>query len=207
ASREGVATERHPITSPSRGPGWFPTVSFGVRARSRWRPSERLARPVLLLPVSSHSRSFITLRDNMYMKLLEWLKVADRTSRFSRRDRRRGHGLRVRQFTPWTNGLEDRTLLSMLTVPKALTVTKVTDSPVPQPGELRYEINAAKLARGGEIMFQLPAHSTIMLKQGELPITTNLDIEGPGADDLTISGNDASRIFDISTAGTVVTIA
>ena len=95
----------------------------------------------------------------------------------------------------------------MLTVTKALTVTKVTDSPVPQPGELRYEINAAKLARGGEIMFQLPAHSTIMLKQGELPITTNLDIEGPGADDLTISGNDASRIFDISTAGTVVTIA
>jgi hypothetical protein len=46
-------------------------------------------------------------------------------------------------------------------------------------------------------MFQLPAHSTIALTGGELPITRHLTITGPGADLLTISGNFASRIFSI----------
>src|SRR5208282_5888619 len=40
---------------------------------------------------------------------------------------------------------------------------------------------------------------------GDLPISKNLDIEGPGANQLSISGNDASRVFDIS-GPAVVTI-
>jgi hypothetical protein len=39
---------------------------------------------------------------------------------------------------------------------------------------------------------------TITLTSGELAITENLDIEGLGADNLIISGDAASRIFDIS---------
>ena len=39
-----------------------------------------------------------------------------------------------------------------------------------------------------------------------MAITKSLDIEGPGANRLTISGNDASRVFDIS-GGLTVTIA
>ena len=42
--------------------------------------------------------------------------------------------------------------------------------------------------------------STITLTQGEIAINEPMYISGPGADQLTISGNDAYRIFDISTA-------
>jgi hypothetical protein len=48
---------------------------------------------------------------------------------------------------------------------------------------------------------------TITLTSGELVIDKSLEIEGPGAKHLTISGNDASRVFDIVTAGLTVTIA
>lgn len=52
------------------------------------------------------------------------------------------------------------------------------------------------------IVFQLPAGSTITLTAGELALPSrvagqNIDIEGPGADELTISGGDASRVFQV----------
>ena len=52
------------------------------------------------------------------------------------------------------------------------------------------------------------AGSTIALELGELWITDELTIEGPGADQLTISGNDASRIFrvDDTNAATTITV-
>ena len=48
---------------------------------------------------------------------------------------------------------------------------------------------------------------TITLTIGELAIAKKLDIEGPGANKLTISGNNNSRIFDIGPDATDVTIA
>ena len=48
---------------------------------------------------------------------------------------------------------------------------------------------------------------TIVLTSGELAISTSLDIEGPGADELTISGGGSSRVFDVTTSGLNVTIA
>ena len=71
------------------------------------------------------------------------------------------------------------------------------------PGTLRQAILDA--ADGATITFAKKVH-TITLTTGELDIAKNLDIEGPGANKLTISGNDASRVFDIS-AGETVTIA
>jgi uncharacterized protein (TIGR03118 family) len=50
------------------------------------------------------------------------------------------------------------------------------------------------------------AGQTITLTSGELVIDKSLDIEGPGADRLTISGNDASRVFDIRGSTTDVEI-
>jgi CSLREA domain-containing protein len=44
--------------------------------------------------------------------------------------------------------------------------------------------------------------NTITLTTGEIPITKNLEIDGPGAGLLTISGNNASRVFNVS-SGTV----
>jgi CSLREA domain-containing protein len=48
------------------------------------------------------------------------------------------------------------------------------------------------------ITFALPDPSTISLNGGELLIANNLEISGPGATALTISGNDASRVFFVN---------
>jgi hypothetical protein len=83
-----------------------------------------------------------------------------------------------------------------------LTVTSAADS---GPGSLRSEI---ALAQSGDTITFDPglAGQTITLTSGELAITKSLDIEGPGADQLTISGDNASRVFDIN-SGATVTIA
>ena len=41
-------------------------------------------------------------------------------------------------------------------------------------------------------------HKTITLTGGELVIDKSLDVEGPGASNLTISGNSAGRVFHVS---------
>ena len=49
------------------------------------------------------------------------------------------------------------------------------------------------------------AGATITLTNGQLTITRDVTIAGPGASQLTISGNAASRIFNISGSATVST--
>ena len=90
--------------------------------------------------------------------------------------------------------LEDRV------TPSTVTVTSSADS---GPGSLRAVIASAPA--GSTIVFAPPVHA-ITLTSGELAIAENLDIEGPGANRLTISGNDSSRVFHIS-GSTSVTIA
>jgi hypothetical protein len=100
--------------------------------------------------------------------------------------------------------LEDRTVLSTLTVLNAL------DSGA---GSLRDAIKAA--SSGDMIQFDSGlSGQTITLTSGELAITKSLDIEGPtpGSDGkllLAISGNNASRVFNVSQnqKPVVVTIA
>jgi hypothetical protein len=79
-----------------------------------------------------------------------------------------------------------------------LTVTSNADS---GPGSLRAAIAAAP--SGAAIRFAKQVHK-ITLTSGQLQITQSLDIEGPGANKLTISGNDTSRVFDIE--GTMAVI-
>src|SRR5262245_12897821 len=95
--------------------------------------------------------------------------------------------------------LEDRT------VPSTLTVTNNLDTGALGDGSLRGEIAAAQ---SGDTINFAPglAGQTITLINGELTITRSLDIEGPGANRLTVSGNGASRVFDVS-GGVTVTIA
>ena len=90
--------------------------------------------------------------------------------------------------------LEDRTVLSLL-------VTTGADS---GPGSLRDTIASA--GSGSVIEFAKDVH-TISLTSGEIAFDISLDIEGPGANKLTISGSDNSRIFDIGSDATDVTIA
>jgi hypothetical protein len=84
--------------------------------------------------------------------------------------------------------LEDRYLLS------TLAVTSASDSGL---GSLRAAIQAAH--SGDTIVFASSLDGqTIALTSGELAITQSLDIEGPGAGLLAISGNNASRVFNVS---------
>jgi hypothetical protein len=91
--------------------------------------------------------------------------------------------------------LEERTVLSTLTVLNNL------DSGL---GSLRDTIAAAN--PGDTIEFAKDVHR-ITLTSGELVIDKNLDIEGSGPNTLTISGNSASRVFDITSPNAEVTIA
>jgi hypothetical protein len=72
-------------------------------------------------------------------------------------------------------------------------------------GSLRDAIKHA--SSGDTIMFDPSLNGrTITLISDQLEINKNLDIEGPGANLMTISGNDRNRVFDIS-EGNTVTIA
>src|SRR5262249_9706397 len=113
-------------------------------------------------------------------------------------ERRCAHGSRRRRLAcrPTIAALEDRRLLS------TLTVLNNSDS---GPGSLRAEIAAAQ--SGDTIRFAGKlAGQTITLTGGELVLDKSLDIEGIGAGRLTVSGNHASRVFDIR-GGATVTIA
>ncbi len=73
----------------------------------------------------------------------------------------------------------------------AATVTNTNDS---GPGSLRQAI--ADASSGETIIFTVTG--TITLTSGELVIDKDLTIQGPGATQLTISGNNASRAFFIN---------
>jgi hypothetical protein len=132
-----------------------------------------------------------------FLSLWNWLKPLQRQAAVSRR-RHRCHDRTLRgRFVPRLEALEYRT------VPSTLTVTSAADDG--SAGTLRAEIAAAQ---SGDIINFDPSlgGQTITLISGELAISKSLDIEGPGANQLTVSGNHASRIFDIS-SGVTVTIA
>jgi hypothetical protein len=106
----------------------------------------------------------------------------------SGQSRRPAHRPHKRSFVPRLEMFEDRT------VPSILTVLNNLDSGA---GSLRDTI---KHASGADtIMFASSLNGqTITLTSDELDISKSLDIEGPGAGLLAISGNNHSRVFHIS---------
>jgi hypothetical protein len=68
-------------------------------------------------------------------------------------------------------------------------------------GSLRDAI--AVTPAGGTVDFQSGLTGTITLTSGELAISKNLAITGPGAEIITVSGNHASRVFNIEASVTV----
>src|SRR5262249_36176878 len=94
--------------------------------------------------------------------------------------------------------LEDRT------VPSTFTVGNLADS---GPGSLRQAILDANDNPGADLIrFAPPAGGTLTLTAGELSITDDLILDGPGVHRLTLSGNDASRVFSVSGSATDVEI-
>ena len=127
---------------------------------------------------------------------LGWLKASSRHAGKMPRAKRRGNRRHNVSFIPRLESLEDRSLTS------TLTVLNNADS---GPGSLRDTIATA--SSGDTIVFDNKLNGqTITLTSGELAISKNLDIEGLGAKNLTVSGNDSSRVFDVS-VGVTATIA
>src|SRR6266849_2354323 len=107
---------------------------------------------------------------------------------FRTRPRKSGRKLaRANRFMPRLENLEDRT------VPSTLTVLNNLDSGA---GSLRDTIGHAK--NGDKIVFAASLNGqTIGLTSDELAIKTSLDIEGPGAGLLAVSGSDTFRVVNI----------
>jgi hypothetical protein len=75
------------------------------------------------------------------------------------------------------------------------------------PGSLRQAILDANSCPGKDVIVFAPsAYGTITLTNGELLITGDLDILGPGATNVAVNGNAASRVFHVG-PGINVTIA
>ena len=87
-------------------------------------------------------------------------------------------------------------------MPSTLTVTNNLDSGA---GSLRADIAAA---RSGDTIVFAPSlvGQTITLTSGELLIDKNLTIAGPAAG-VTVSGTNASRVFEVTTKAKQVTLS
>ena len=127
------------------------------------------------------------------MSFTSWLPECLRRS--SRPASRRKASASQPPFRPMLEALEERR------VPSTLTVTNNLDSGA---GSLRAEIALAH--NGDTIVFASSLNGqTITLSSGELLINKNLTIQGPGAGELTISGDrtppppfSPSRVFEIA---------
>jgi hypothetical protein len=85
-------------------------------------------------------------------------------------------------------------------MPSTLTVTSIADSGA---GSLRADIAAAN--NGDTINFASSLKGqTITVTSGELLINKGLTIQGPGAAQLTISGGNVSRVFDVTSSQPVM---
>jgi hypothetical protein len=93
-------------------------------------------------------------------------------------------------------GLEDRA------VPSTFAVLNLADG---GEGSLRQAVLDANAYPGADVIDFAPAarDGTIALTGGQLSITDDLTIDGPGADRLAVSGNDTSRVFRIGSGVTV----
>jgi hypothetical protein len=122
------------------------------------------------------------------MSLTRWLSERLGLSRIRELAARPASPRKRPTFRPALEALEERWVLSTLTVLNNL------DSGA---GSLRADVAAAH--NGDTINFAASLNGqTITLTSGELLIKKNLTIAGPGAGELTVSGNKASRVFEVA---------
>ncbi len=152
-----------------------------------------------------------------FRRFLSSRRAAGTISRGTRKEKSRSPRPPVRLHL---EGLEDRTLLS---TPPTFTVNLAGDlgKGSGNSGDIRYVINLANDPRNANAIIQFDTNAigsnTIALTHGELDISNSINIKGPGAGALTISGDAtgnlptagtaASRVFNITSPLATVTIA
>lgn len=100
---------------------------------------------------------------------------------------------RFRTFRPRVEGLESRL------VPATFTVKNLNDAGT---SSLRQAVLDANVTTAADtIVFKPGLEGTIILAGGEILITNNLTVTGPGASKIAISGDFTSRIFNIDNLG------
>lgn len=120
---------------------------------------------------------------------------------------RRGSGPR-RAFVRKMETLEDRRLLTVTVGNETDVVngdvTSIAALVANDGGDgisLREAITAANSTTGADVIdFAPQVNGTISLTGGQLDVTDDLSIYGPGKSQLTISGNGQSRVFDVTDA-------
>lgn len=111
-------------------------------------------------------------------------------------------GQAVRRSSRWRPRIESLENRSMLTT---FTVTNLDDA---GDGSLRDAIHEANMMPGPDVIdFARGLQGTIGLTSGQLDITDDLVINGPGKGALSVSGNEKSRVFAISGAETDVVMS
>jgi serine/threonine protein kinase len=101
--------------------------------------------------------------------------------------------VRAKSLRPEVELLDNRWL------PSTFTVNTLADR---GDGSLRQAVLDANANPGTDLIRFAPSarSDTIALSSGQLSVTDSLRIDGPDADRLTVSGNDASRVFQINSA-------
>ena len=135
------------------------------------------------------------------MSFHSWLQSLRSTLVPGRGQRHHGRRYSLRAATHRLNlvVLGDRSL------PSTFTVLNLADS---GEGSLRQAVLDANAQPGADLIRFAPAarDGTIALTSGQLSIIDDLMIAGPGVNRLTVSGNQASRVFGISGGTTDVEI-
>src|SRR5262245_57953184 len=132
------------------------------------------------------------------MSLQSWLQNLRSALTWGRgqRQHRRRASTRAARYRPYLEVLEGRCL------PSTFTVLNLLDA---GSGSLRAAVAAANTNPGTDTI-NFGTTGTIALTSGQLDITDSLTINGPGASALTVSGNNASRVFKITSSTTDVDI-
>src|SRR5262249_35407985 len=113
------------------------------------------------------------------MQLMSWL----------RKRKTAGIGQRAKPYLLCLDVLEDRTL------PSTFTVLNLADSGA---GSLRQAVLDANTNPGADVIrVAADLSGTIALTSGQLSISDDLTLDGPGANKLTVSGSNISRVFRI----------
>jgi parallel beta-helix repeat protein len=133
--------------------------------------------------------------------------IESRLSRQQRRALERERGTAVRKGAAVASGAALAVGALAAGPPAEAATFNVTNLNDNGAGSLRQAIVDANNAAGADMVtFQAGLTGTITLTSGQLYITDSVDIQGPGAAVITVSGNNSSRVFYLYTGSALIDV-